>query len=481
MDNHYRPSLTLLGSDQVERVHQATLRLLQRTGVEIQDEEVLAMLRRSGAEVDGGESRAYLPPELVERCLNEAPDSFVLQARNSKCDCSLEPNGGIFFRNVGGPDHIVDMLSGEYRDMNVDDLRQWTILVDGLEHIDYCMGCYPAELPLANRDVHIIGQMFRYTEKHLHIQPYSAKNIERMVKISRAVSDGLDLPARGSLFSVFISSKTPLCYPKNELEMLLAAGRHGVPVMLNSTPLAGGNAPVTIAGELVLLNAEILAGLTIAQSASPGAPIVYAPRALNLDMRSTIAASAYVENSLANSAATQIARTKYNLPTDMFGPMTDAHIPADQSIMEKTYTAFLPALAGSTIIAGAGMLDSVGTVSPVQLVMDDELMGMVKRTVRGIDLDDETLALDVIDEVHSRHNFLDTKHTLKYYLREYFMPELCVRTGREAWVASGRRDMVSLAREKAQRILAEHRIPELPDEVVRQINSIVDESDRESR
>ena len=197
-------------------------------------------------------------------------------------------------------------------------------------------------------------------------------------------------------------------------------------------------------------------------------------------MKTTIAASACVENSLANSVALQVVRAKYDIPTDMFGPMTDANIVGAQSSMEKTYTAMIVALAGVNIVSGAGMLDSVGAISPIQLLIDNEMMGIIRRTLRGVQIDDETLAGDVIGQVAEKHNFLETEHTFKHFKSEYFMPELCSRHSRASWELSEKKDIIARAKQKAKKILAEHNAAALPDKAIDKIKAVIAKADKNS-
>jgi len=472
-----RPSLTVLTPDQVERIHDATLDVLWRTGIEINHQEAIKMLCDAGAQLDAARGRVLVPPELVERCIDQAPEKVILQARNSKHDLLLEPGGELYFRSMGGPDHYVDM-EGEYREITSRDVQEWTTIIDALDNINYCMAIYPNDVPLETRDLHAVGKMLQYTEKHLMVQPYRARHIEHMLEISRLVAEGLGTPERGPLFSVFVSATSPLCYASEEVDILFTAGRHSVPVMLNSSALAGGNGPVTVAGATVLLNAETLAWFVLAQMANPGSPNLYSPRPLTLDMQSMIAAGGYIENVMTTVSAAQMAVTKYGVPVDLFGPMTDATLVGPQSIMEATYTSLLPALTGANIVAGFGMLDSLGSVSPIQLVILNELMSVIKRFLRGYEINEDTLAIGAIDELSrretsERHDFLAADHTLKFFRSEYLMPELCSRKGRQSSMACEQESMIIRARARVRDILENHRVPELPREVTDEINAIM--------
>ena len=178
-----RPILEFLTIEQLENIHQASLEVLWKTGVEINHAESLELLRRSGAKIKK-DNRVCFPNELVEKSLLELPKEITLYARNDSNDCFLGPDERTYFRCVGGPETLIDLYSDEYRNVTVEDLRQWTKIVDYLSNIDYCMGIYPGGLPLATKDIHILSEMFFNTEKHLHIQPYSADNIEYMFEIS---------------------------------------------------------------------------------------------------------------------------------------------------------------------------------------------------------------------------------------------------------------------------------------------------------
>jgi len=245
--------------------------------------------------------------------------------------------------------------------------------------------------------------------------------------------------------------------------------------MLGSTPTMGASGPVTLAGSLALQNAEILAGIVLAQVMNPGAPLSYGPRMPTMDMRTGLSTWGAVEFGLAAAAAVQVGQT-YGLEIDAYGPSTDAKVLDEQAAIERTYNAVLPALAGAHIINGAGVLESILSVSMEQLAIDNEMLGMMFRLLRGIQVDDETLARDVIRRVGPGGNYLADRHTLEHFKAEHFIPELFDRRTRTAWERAGSKSVIATSEEMLKRILAEHHVPSLDRDVASQMDLVLSDA-----
>jgi trimethylamine--corrinoid protein Co-methyltransferase len=240
---------------------------------------------------------------------------------------------------------------------------------------------------------------------------------------------------------------------------------------VSSTPLAGATGPVTLAGELVLQNAENLAGVVLAQILTPGIPVIYAPRLPPMDLRTSIPLVGSIEFGLMQAAAAEIAQ-HYGLPTDINGPGSDSKTTDEQSAFERAFTTMLPALAGANILNGIGLIESMRTQSLEQTVIDNDILGIVHRAIRGIDVDDGTLALDVLRRVGPGGHFLGEKHTHEYHLREHHIPKLCDRRDRSSWQKLGGRDIIQIGREEVRRILKHHRPSPLDRDIIGRMRAI---------
>jgi trimethylamine--corrinoid protein Co-methyltransferase len=238
--------------------------------------------------------------------------------------------------------------------------------------------------------------------------------------------------------------------------------------------MAGSTSPVTLAGSLAQVHAEQLSGIVLTQLARPGAPVLYGAIPSMADFRSMGYAGGGIEFGLMNAAAAQMAR-HIGVPNYNSAALTDSKLPDIQAGYEKAYSICLAALAGSSFIHhAAGMLESMKAIAYEQYVIDDEIIGMALRLLRGIRVDADTLAIDAIREVGPAGNFLAHDHTVRYMREEYFTPPLEERQTREAWEAAGGLDARQRARRRAKDILASHRPPPLDRDTDRAIRARFD-------
>ncbi|MFQ5836172.1 MAG: trimethylamine methyltransferase family protein, partial [bacterium] len=246
-----------------------------------------------------------------------------------------------------------------------------------------------------------------------------------------------------------------------------------IPVALSSAPMAGSTSPVTLAGTLALVNAEQLSGIVLTQLVSPGAPVLYGAIPSVADMSNMSFLCGAVELGVLNTAAAQLAQY-YDIPFYAWAGLTESKIPDVQAGYEKATGALLVGLAGANYIHNAaGMLDSTTTVAYEQYVIDNEIIGMVMRALKGIEVNEETLALEVIDKVGPGGNFLAEPHTVAHMRSEFFFPKVSDRSRREKWLAEGGKDGSQRAREIAINILATHRPLPIPGKVDKKIRSLV--------
>lgn len=469
---------TVLSAEEVQRIHSAALEVLNTVGLKIESERARKLLAEAGATVNHETTLVRFPPKLVEESIKKAPQRVIYGGRNPKHDLVLEPGGNTYSRPLTGAEGYIDLQTHKYRHVQVSDVKDWTRLVDGLDNISYCAAPYPHDVPIDTRDIRILKVMLENTEKHVEAQPYSGKNFEYMIELVLAVMGSEEELKKRPILTVLTSSLPPLQFKEYATDIILLAGKYGIPVSLCPMPVAGGNGPVTIAGIVLLSYIEALAGGVIAEVANPGAPIVYRPLPLVLDMSTGVGLQGAVENAMEAAAGVQVVRECWGIPTNMFGQVSDSLITDGQSMIERVFNNLLPALAGANIVSGAGGLEHCYTLDPVQLVIDDDILGMTFRLLRGFEVNDDTLGLDVLAQVGPGGNFLTNKHTLKYFKTEHFRPHTFNRRPRAIWQSQGERDLNENARQRAITILREHKPSPLAEDIVKELDAIIKKLDQ---
>ena len=463
----------ILSEQEVQKLHSASLNILNTIGVKVDSEKARKMLEEAGAKVNHETAIVHFPPNLVNESIKKAPQRVIYGARNPKYDLVLELGGNTYNRTLSGAEGYIDLETGKYRLAKMSDVKDWARLVDGLENIDYCALPYASDVDADTRDLRMMPVALENTEKHFMFQPYSGEHLEFMVELALAVVGSKEELKKRPIFNILTSITSPLQLLEYASDVIIAAGKHGIPVELNSMTIAGGTAPVTVAGVTLLSHVEVLVGIIVAEIANPGAPMVYRPLPMVMDMSSGVALEATVENAMMAAAQAQLMRETYGIPTNLFGQVADAFTSDGQSMIERVFNALLPALAGANIVSGSGGLEHCYTLDPVQLVIDDEIVGMTKRILRGFEINDDTLGLDALARVGPGGNFLTDKHTLKYFKTEYFKPRIFNRGTREIWQSKGAKDLNENARQRAKTILKEHKPAPLADDVVKELDSII--------
>ncbi len=449
----YKP----LTDEQVKQIHEASLAVLARTGVQVEETEALRLFTEAGANVEG--NRVRLPQSLIEDAVDKAPSRVVLAGRDPDNDLILE-DARVYIGTGGAALSVLDMETGKIRKAVLRDVADMARIVDVLDNIHfYLMPVYPTDMTKENVDINSYYISLANTTKHVQSGVYTVQGIRDVVEMCERITGGSE-PLRERPIVSFITCwmVSPLKFATDVTTLLIETCRQRIPVVLSAAPMAGSTAPVTLAGMLAQLNAEQLAGLALTQLAQPGCPVLIGPIPATADMRSGKYLGGSVELGLTNAAITQLAHF-YQVPIYNSAGMTESKIPDIQAGMEKAQSLIQVALAGANFIHhAAGMLENMSTIAYEQFVIDNELLGMAMRAVRGIEVNDDTLALEVIDRVGPGGHYLMDKHTMRYMRTEHYYPSAIFdRQGREMWEKAGATDAWTRAKEVARRILAEHR------------------------
>jgi len=448
----YRP----LTDDQVLRVHEAALSILARTGVQVEQPEALLLFQGAGADATG--HRVRLPRSLVEDAIACAPSRVVLAGRDPKWDLELE-GARVHVGTGGAALTVFDLETGQPRPAVLRDVAELARLVDALDNVHfYLVPVYPTDLDTGVVDINTYYAGLCNTTKHVQAGVYTLEGIRDTVEMCERIAGGASALRERPIVS-FITSwmVSPLKFVTDVTTLLVETCRQRIPVVLSAAPMAGSTAPVTLAGMLAQLTAEQLSGLVLTQLARRGAPVLLGPIPATADMKTGRYLGGAAEFGLANAAMAQMAQF-YRLPIYNSAGMTDAKVPDIQAGFEKAMSAVLAALAGSNFVHhAAGMLENMNAVAAEQFVIDNDILGMAMRVLRGIEVNDETLALDVIDEIGPGGHYLMAEHTIRHMRSEFYYPSAVVdRQGWEVWQQAGGQDARERAKQIARDILARH-------------------------
>ena len=463
--------LKYLDQTEIEKIHYASLKILEEEGALVLEHDFLKFLDNAGAIVDYERKRAKMPSALVNECMRKAPKQITFYAREPKHNVKFD-GGRIYAHPTGGTVNVLDLESGKARSATLKDVEDLVRLVDALPNIHtQVMIASPSDVPERLRDVWAVAAILRNTGKNFDASPYSDEGFGFMIEMLKAVQGEEEMRKRPIMTASF-SPTSPLQFSVEVTKIASRATKHNLPIAVLPCPVAGATSPVTLAGTLVQQNAEMLAGITMVQLLNPGNPVQYSPRCIPLDMR-TGQACYGIEATMMNVGCVQLAK-HYNLPCDVYGLDTDSKLLDEQAGIERAMAGLLPALAGADSLSGAGCLESGITTSYEQLVIDNEIFAMIFRAAKGISVNEETLAVDVIAKVlRESSNFLEQKHTLNHFRTEHFMPVLASREARARWEKTGGKSLAETAREKVRKILAEHQPLPLDEDVNKEIEKIL--------
>lgn len=460
----YRP-LTEAG---IKRIHEASLQVLERTGIEVLPSECREIFRRAGARTDEANNRVFIPRAMVEDALATARPEVLLAGRDSRYDIRL---GGrrVHMGTGGAAVKVLDLETQQARESTLADVARIGRLVDALDNIHfYLRACVARDIPIELLDINTYYAAATNTTKHVTVNCFSVQTVREVLEMAAMIAGGAaQLQERPIVSFTACWTVSPLRYAPETVEVVTEVVRQNMPVFLSSAPQSGATSPAALAGSLVQINAEELSGVVYTQLVKPGTPVVLGFVPSVSDLRTGNFVGGATEFALMNAAAAQLGQF-YNLPVYNSSGLTDSKVPDIQSGYEKGITSLAAALAGANYIHhSAGFLESMLTVAYEQYVIDDDINGSVMRAVRGIEVTDETLSVDIIDQVcrGGDGHYLGTAQSLELMQTEYYYPHTGDRQRRDDWIAAGAQDMWLRARQKAGQILATHRPEPIPPEV----------------
>jgi trimethylamine--corrinoid protein Co-methyltransferase len=461
----------LLSPDDIEQIHDASMRLLAEVGVQIPVDAALQVFKQHGTRTDG--QIVYLEEGQVMKALETVPAQFTIHARNPERNVTVGDGNPVFAPAYGAP-FLVDAHEGK-RAPTMADYHNLSRLAHALPNQDLSghLIVEPGDIPSETAHIRMLYASMVHSDKPFIGSAEGKEGAQHTMEMA-SILFGEDLQDKPVTISL-INSLTPLGYSVEMLEALLEYVRWRQPVVVAALAMAGSTAPVTLAGTLAVQNAELLAGITLTQLLSPGTPVVYGSTSTNIDMKSGALAIGGPELSQMITAHCQLAR-HYGLPSRSGGSLTDASYPDAQAGFESMLSLVTATSCGvDFVLHAAGILSSYLAFSFEKFVLDDEMCGMVRRYRQGFDVSPATIAYDVIADVGPGGNYLMEMHTVKRCRTEFWKPNVIDRGGLEAWMSGGRKTAVDRAGQRWQKLIAEHKDPPLNGTITEQLASYVEE------
>ncbi len=471
--------LKILTDDQVDAIHEASLKILERTGVRFDSENARSRLLKAGASKHPTRKDVLtFPRSYVEESIKKIPRYGKYYARNPKNDMVFDGEHQ-FSHCLGGNPNILDLETGVNRAATLDDVEKTIKIMDALPNCHSIGNLVVAtDVPPELLVVKTMEAMMKNSSKCISGYALNVPTTELLVKMWACVVGGVEELRKRPLLDVYGSPSSPLTYDAHAADVMVRGAEYGTPVDIVPCPICGGTAPMTIAGGLAQQNAELLAGVMLVQTASTKVPMQYSGRLSMMDQRYGRNVWGNPEMAVASSATVQIAH-KYNMIADVYGITSDVQQYGIQMGLERMMTGLMPALAGADNLSGIGGAWE-NAASYEMIVVDDETFSDIYRMVAGLEINDERLGLDMIDKVGPMGNFLAQHHTMKFLRAgEMRLSELYDKRTGERVKSEGMRPLQDVARDKVRQILKEHQPEPLDKDVEKELSKVVKEAERQ--
>jgi trimethylamine--corrinoid protein Co-methyltransferase len=453
----------ILTKTQLEKVHDTSLRILEQIGVDFGYSPALEVLKKGGTKVDG--QRVFFPRGLVEEQIKKPPAEFTLYARNPDHNVVIGGRNTVFAPGYGAP-FVTDLENGR-RKATLKDFENFVKLTGASANQDLLSGTVvePTDVPAEIRHARMLYASVKYSDKCFMGSTMGARAARESLQMASILfGSPAELASRPVIFGI-VGALTPLKYDARMLEALMEYAAAGQPQIIASLAIAGATGPVTMAGNLALQNAEVMAGIILAQLVREGTPVIFGGVSSNAEMRNGTLSIGSPEMAINAAATAQMAR-HYRLPVRGGGAVCDAKLPDAQASYESMMNLLMARLSGiNFVLHSAGILESFNCMSYEKFILDDEMCGMVRRIKRGYEVNPDTLAFDVVKAVGPGGHFLDKDHTFDHFRTEFYQPQLSNRDDYVSWQAGGASRSTERANKKYQEILETYEAPELPADV----------------
>jgi len=466
-DNHpgiaaslYKP----LSEGDVDRIVEEALRILDKSGMLVYSDTARDAFRKAGAFVDAEQPLVRLPRPLVEDCIASNPSSITLYSRDGSCDAVLE-DSKVHFGTGGTAIYVLDPDTGKRRPSTTQDVILCARLTENLEHVHvFTINVFPNEIE-GNDDIDVnrFFHSFDNTNKHVMGGLYSLKGCRQVVEMARAIAGtkaGLEARPFVSFITLIIS---PFKIDDLYGEMTCYLAENNLPVVVPTEPICGTTSPVTLAANVLTHVAETLGGVCLVQCVRKGAPAICGSVGSITNLRTMDHVGGAVERAMINAGVSQVAQS-LEIPLYSTGGTTDSKSVDIQAAYESGLSSLLVAMSGANYIHDiAGLMEADLTVSFEKMVVDNEILGMCRRVLQGIEVNDDTLAADLIIEKGPGEDYLDAEHTVRHMRGEFYAPTISNREKRDG--AYRGQDALVLAKERVAELRSRNSESKLPREI----------------
>ena len=453
----------VLSDDQISEIKRAAFDILEKAGAKILHKEARDMLKKAGATVKN--EVVKLPEYVVRECILTAPKGLTIFDRNKRRALEVEGRKSYYGTSTASP-KTKDALTGEVHETRVLDIKRGALVADVLPNIDWVMPMGSSQdVPGLAADLYEFEAVVTHTTKPIVFIGYSKRGFELVYEMAAEVAGGMDELRAHPFLIAYPEPITPLVFPIEVVDRIFIAADLGMPQIPGPSQQMGATAPVTLAGAVALAVAEGLLCLTLAQLRRTGTPCFLGANVSGFDMSTTRMTIAAPEMSLGLAAQAEVAQS-FGLPSWGLAGATDSKVLDAQAGIESAFSILAQGLGGLNLIHDVGYMDGGMICSAEMLVMGDEAVGMAKRFIRGIEVNQETLAREVIQNVGPGGNFIQQEHTFRHFRNELWMPSLMSRHSYDVWRQRGAKDMETRVREKVREILDTHKVTPLPDKTL---------------
>ncbi len=426
----------VLSDQEIVQIHEASIVILENTGVMIHSKKALDLLNSKGAAVDYDKKLVKISGKMVESCLKTIPKTIDLYDRNGNKYLTL---GDGVPKCASGHNaiFIIDAETNERRNSTVTDVENFALISDKLEDIDIVgVPVMPQDVTPQATLLYAVKALYENTTKPLFFSTESSDVNASIIEMMKVIS-GKNLISECPTAISQLSSTSPLLWEPGAVDALIEVANEGVPLNLLPEPMTGVSAPYTVAGLLTMHNTEVLSGIVISQLVRPGTPVIYGSSWTTFDMKYSVAIIGSPETSMLRVAGCQMARY-YNMPSHTTAPNSDSNAHDEQNSWEKTISNMCAIIGGNDLVMNSGMFATGLTISLEQLVIDDEINGIIRRLHRGIEVSPSTIGVQVINHVGPKGSFLTEDHTLEFLLSgEFREVKVSNAMNYDNWLASG--------------------------------------------
>jgi len=462
----------VLSQAEIDRIHAASMEILAEVGIKVNYKKARDIFRQAGADVNEETFAVKLPEKLIRWAVEQAPKQFSLFGIEAEFRLDIGPNQAQpIFAGLGTPTRIIDLNDGSVRMAARQDMIDHIILINACENIHNSqMDIWPDDIPMTTIHTEAIWAWAHNSRKPYGMGCYGYLPTWDMMRMMAIAVGGKGELQKQPRFFAICSVVSPLQMDQAQAEGLLICAEYGQPVTCAPEAIAGTTAPVTLAGLVAQENAAILAHIALAQIFRPGTPVMYGTVSTTANMRYGTVTLGSPETGLITAASAQMARY-YGLPIRSVGGSTDSKREDLQAGFERMGTLLPAVLADVNLITCAGTLDGTMLESHALLMLDDEICGAALRLRRGIEVNDESLALDLIKKVGFSGSYITARETSKLYRKELFIPSTFSREPYETWEKEGSKLAIDHARERALDILARHQPREVDPAIEKELDA----------